>query len=219
MSEGRISVYSQNDLKNTTDDALGNYLRGLNFKQDHSKIDTRLALGFTGVVIAGALFYADFKLGWEATRSYTAPAVGVYLVLNTALTAWMYFVEKGLIFEGTRDGKKLSISSSTKKHDPSYYLDVSVSSNGSEPSSWQVKTPFTTFFTRDGFFVAQPFQQWLATTVEVVGNADLKNASRDERDNLAAPTATFSAIESTNGDVDATGAESKGKGTKRSKKT
>jgi hypothetical protein len=53
------------------------------------------------------LFVADYKLGWEATRSYTAPAVGVYLVLNSALTAWMYFVEKGLIFEGTRDGKKV----------------------------------------------------------------------------------------------------------------
>jgi hypothetical protein len=93
-----------------------------------------------------------------------------------------------------------------------------VSSNGSEPSSWQIRTPFTTFFTRDGFFVAQPFQQWLATTIEVVGNADSKNASRDERDNLAAPTAGVFTIDDSTGDVDATGAESKGKGTKRSKK-
>jgi hypothetical protein len=51
-----------------------------------------------------------------------------------------------------------------------------------------------------------------------VGNADLKNASRDERDNLAAPEAKVFPIESSVGDVGATGAESQGKGTKRSKK-
>lgn len=107
MAEGRISPYSLNDLKNTTDDALGNYLRGLNFKQDNSKLDVRLALGYVAVIIAGATFAADYKLGWEATRSWTAVAVAVYVVLNSALTYWMYVVEKGLVFEGVRNGNKV----------------------------------------------------------------------------------------------------------------
>jgi hypothetical protein len=107
MAESRISPFSLNDLKNTTDDALGNYLRGLNFKQDNSKLDVRLALGYSAVVIGGVTFAADYKLGWEATKYWTAVAVAVYAVLNAALTYWMWAVERGLVFEGTKDGKKV----------------------------------------------------------------------------------------------------------------
>jgi hypothetical protein len=107
MAESRISPYSLNDLKNTTDDALGNYLRGLSFKQDNSKLDVRLAVGYTAVIIAAVIFVADYKLGWEATKNWTAVAVVAYAALNGFFTYWMYLVEKGLVFEGVRDGKKV----------------------------------------------------------------------------------------------------------------
>ena len=109
MAEGKISPYSLNDLKNTTDDALGNYLRGLSFKQDNTKLDVRLALGYVSVIIAGAIFYADWKLGWEATKGWTAVAVAAYAVLNGAFTYWTWAVEKGLVFEGSKNGKKVGI--------------------------------------------------------------------------------------------------------------
>lgn len=35
------------------------------------------------------------------------------------------------------------------------------------------------WFTADGFFVAKPFQQWLASGVPLIGEADPKNASND----------------------------------------
>lgn len=108
MGDSRISPYSLNDLKNTTDDALGNYLRGLGFKQDNSKLDVRLALGYVAVAIAGATFAADYKLGWEATKYWTAVAVAAYAVLNGALSYWMFFVEKGLVFEGVKNGNKVN---------------------------------------------------------------------------------------------------------------
>ncbi|KAK4507751.1 hypothetical protein PRZ48_001486 [Zasmidium cellare] len=217
MADSRVSPYSLNDLKNTTDDALGNYLRGLNFKQDNSKLDVRLALGYVAVIIAGATFAADYKLGWEATKYWTAVAVAAYAVLNTGLTYWMYMVEKGLVFEGDRNGNKVSIASKTKKHDPTYYLTVTVTKPGSTPSTWQIRSPFTTWFTADGFFVAKPFQQWLATSIEVVGDSDAKNANRDERDELAAPTAKVQVLQDYDGQVDSTGTD-KSKGSKRSKR-
>ena len=108
MADAKISPYSLNDLKNTTDDALGNYLRGLKFKQDNSKLDFRLAVGYVAVVIAAATFAADYKLGWDATKNWTAVAVAAYAILNGVFTYWMYFVEKGLVFEGTKDGKKVT---------------------------------------------------------------------------------------------------------------
>jgi len=74
------------------------------FKQNHAHTNTRLALGYTAVVIAGVTFYADWKLGWEATKAGTAVAVAAYWLLNTALTYWIWGVEKGQVFIGTREG-------------------------------------------------------------------------------------------------------------------
>jgi len=78
----------------------------------------RLVLGWTAVVIAGVLFYFDWKLGWEQTKVWTLPAVIVYFILNGAFTYWIWFVEKGIIFVGEREGKKVGTSSypSSFKH-------------------------------------------------------------------------------------------------------
>jgi hypothetical protein len=106
-SDPTISPHSLNDLKTTTDDALGNYLRGLHFTQDNSRLDTRLAIGYLSVIIAAATFAADYKLGWEATKHWTAAAVAAYAVLNGVLTWWMWGVEKGTVFEGGKGGRKV----------------------------------------------------------------------------------------------------------------
>ncbi|QIW97522.1 hypothetical protein AMS68_003040 [Peltaster fructicola] len=187
MSESKISVYNLQELRNTTDDALGNYLRSLGFKQDNSKTDIKLAVGWVAVVIAGVTFAADYKLGWEATKYWTAAAVVAYTCLNSFFTYWLWFVEKGLVFEGSKNGKKISIRTKVNKHDPTYFVDFTVTSGSTGPSTRQLKTPFTTWFTEDGFFVAQPFQQWIASSIEVIGDADQKNALRDQRDALAPP--------------------------------
>lgn len=95
------------DLKNTTDDAIPNYLNSLKFRQSHKLTDVRLALGYTAVIIAGALFYFDYKFGWDASKPFTAPAVVAYFLLNSAFMYWMYFVEKGLVYSGEKDGLKV----------------------------------------------------------------------------------------------------------------
>ena len=111
MADTKISPSSLADLKNTTDDALGNYLRSLSFTQDNSKLDTRLAIGYMSVLVAAATFAADYKWGWEATKTWTAVAVVVYAVLNGAFTWWMWGVERGVVFEGVREGGRLVLPS------------------------------------------------------------------------------------------------------------
>ena len=74
----------------------------------------RLVLGWTAVVIAGVLFYFDWKLGWEQTKVWTLPAVIAYFILNGAFTYWIWFVEKGVIFVGEREGKKVRTSFSSQ---------------------------------------------------------------------------------------------------------
>jgi hypothetical protein len=89
------------DLKNTSDDAIPNYLNSLKFRQSHTLTDVRLALGYTAFGIAAACFFWDYKLGFESTKYYTAAAVTLYTLINGALTLWIMFREKGVVYEGT----------------------------------------------------------------------------------------------------------------------
>ncbi|KAF2662963.1 hypothetical protein K491DRAFT_686112 [Lophiostoma macrostomum CBS 122681] len=174
----KIAVHSLSDLKNTTDDALPNYLHSLKFKQIYTQTDIRLALGYTAVAISGALFYFDWKLGWDATKAYTAPAVAAYFLLNGAFTYWIWFVEKGAVYEGEGKTGKIQVRSSTKKHIPIYEVDVTYTpapTTSNPPQTIHIRAPFTRWFTSDGYFVAKPFQQWLASEVPVIGAADPNN--------------------------------------------
>lgn len=100
---------SQIDLKNTTDDALPNYLTSLKFKQSHFITDVRLSLGYTAVVIAAITFGLDYKLGWDKTKDLTLWAVVIYFILNGALTYWIWGVEKGKIFTGENEHGLVSL--------------------------------------------------------------------------------------------------------------
>jgi Microsomal signal peptidase 25 kDa subunit (SPC25) len=95
------------DLKNTTDDALVPYLTNLpqpyTFKRDNTILDVRLALGFSAVVIAAGTFYADRWLKWEAAKApWVLAAVVSYFVVNSILTYWIWAVQAGEVFRGTR---------------------------------------------------------------------------------------------------------------------
>ena len=68
----------------------------------------RLALGYSAFFICAACFYWDYKFGWDATKEYTAIAVALYTLLNGALTAWIYFVEKNKVYIGvSKKGDKV----------------------------------------------------------------------------------------------------------------
>jgi hypothetical protein len=89
------------DLKNTSDDAIPTYLQSLKFKQNHTLSDIRLAIGYSAFAICAATFYWDYKLGFDATKYYTAAAVVVYACLNSLLTLWIWGVEKGKVYVGS----------------------------------------------------------------------------------------------------------------------
>ncbi|BCR87229.1 signal peptidase complex subunit 2 [Aspergillus chevalieri] len=178
MATPKMPVYSGNDLKSTTDDALSPYLTTLpapyTFTQDHSLTNIRFLLGYTAVAIAGATFYADRYLGWEATTSpWVIAAVAGYFVLNGIFTYWVWFVEGGEVFRGRRgSGEVISIRSSTKKHSPLYNLRVQYKTpSGKVLEDKVIETPFTTWFSADGAFHPEPLREWLAAEIEVLGLA------------------------------------------------
>jgi hypothetical protein len=134
-------------------------------------------------VIAGALFYADWKLGWDVTKPYTLPAVLAYMVLNGAFTYWLWWVEGSTVYVGERKGAKLVLSSSSEKTtSPSYVVKAryttSSKSSTTQTLQWsdiELKAPFAKWFSSDGYFVARPFQHFLASNIPIVGEADPKN--------------------------------------------
>ncbi len=168
------------DLKNTSDDAIPNYLNSLKFKQSHYLTDVRLALGYTAFVIAGLCFLWDWKLGFQNTKYYTAAAVALYTVLNTALTLWIWVVEKGIVYMGSApDGETVTIASSTKKNVPQYNLTITIQPKKGPAKTIEVSKPFTEWFDSVGHFVAAPFQSLLATNIPTVGRLDPKRVKTE----------------------------------------
>lgn len=153
-------------------------------------------LGYFAVTIAGALFYADWKLGWDATKVYTGPACLAYFVLNGALTYWIWAVESGKVYVGVREGGqkvffpftrarpsrpvltyvvKLSLTSSVTKHVPVYKLKIRYEAPQTH-KRWvddeTIEGNFTDWFTLQGQLDRKALRRWLAGKIEVVGTAD-----------------------------------------------
>ena len=84
---------------------------------------------------------------------------------------------------------QLIVSTQTKKMDPYYRLTAryTASTSGTNFQEIQIKAPFMQWITADGYFVAKPFQQWLASSVPLIAQADPKNAVEDVGKGSAQP--------------------------------
>ncbi|OAX77818.1 hypothetical protein ACJ72_07881 [Emergomyces africanus] len=106
MASPKVPVYSLAELKNATDDAITPYLTSIpkpyNFTADNFKSNVRLILGYAAVIISGASFYVERQLGWKISNSWTTAAVVAYFILNLAYNIWVWLVEAGQVFEGSR---------------------------------------------------------------------------------------------------------------------
>lgn len=67
------------------------------------------------------------------------------------------------------------MASSVTKHTPIYNLTVAYTNPKGEEKRLDLSSPFTRWFDTDGFFIAKPFQQWLASEVPLIGQIDTKN--------------------------------------------
>lgn len=139
----------------------------------------RLAIGYASFAICAACFYWDYKFGFEATKTYTAVAVGIYALLSALMTGWIYFVEDKKVYVGiSPKGEKVEIATETKKPSPAYHLTITTyAPNSSVPSTIKISPSFTKWFDRAGHFVPLPFQKMLAGNVPAIGAADPTKAA------------------------------------------
>ncbi|KAJ2957106.1 hypothetical protein NQ176_g11272 [Zarea fungicola] len=216
MAAEKISLYNLADLKNTSDDAIPNYLNSLKFRQSYFLQDVRLALGYSAFAVAALCFLWDYKLGWDSTKHFTAAAVVLYMILNAALTLWMSQKEKNVIYQGTAPGgEDITISSTTKKNVPIYNLHINVQSKKGSHKAEQkhdISAPFSEWFDEVGYFVATPFQELLASHVAVIGKQDPKRVIvKSSQEALNADADLLDAV------LAASGTEVKGAGARQRK--
>ncbi|OJD17071.1 hypothetical protein AJ78_02820 [Emergomyces pasteurianus Ep9510] len=184
MASSKVPVYSVSELKNATDDAITPYLTSIpnpyNFTADNFKSNVRLILGYAAVSISGASFYFERQLGWKISNLWTTVTVVAYFILNLALTLWIWLVEAGQVFEGSREGgEKLQISSSTKKHSPLYTLRIRhTSKSGAVFQDATVSAPFSKWFSADGAFHPEPFKHWLNSEIKALKGLDLASGDK-----------------------------------------
>jgi hypothetical protein len=128
-------------------------------------------------------------------------AVVVYFILNTILTYWIWAVEAGEVFRGSRKSgetvmilyeitvmvplyilmrfEQVTMRSFTKKHTPIYKLKVKyMSSAGNALQEKEIEAPFTRWFSSDGVFHPEPFRRWLSSEIEVLSAAAQETAKK-----------------------------------------
>lgn len=132
------------------------------------------------------------------TKTVTIYAVVAYFILNSALTLWIWFGERGVVFSGSRiesskTGKNakmnLRIHSHLphRKYSPIYRLAASWTTSGSASSGAQaaaveIEAPFTRFFTTDGYFAPAEFEEWLRRELPIAEKGARKGALESSTD-------------------------------------
>ena len=184
------------ELKTTLDDHIPIYLsssktpssqplpKNQRFTPSYTATYIRLGIGYSAVAVALYIFYLDYilKIKFENVKGVTALAVVAYFILNGALTLWLWFGERGLIFTGSRtDGLstvtlKLHSHPPHRKYEPTYRFTASWTVEGGRSAleksgTLEIKAPFTNFFAADSHFVPEKFEAWLRKTIPVTARS------------------------------------------------
>ncbi|KAK9236737.1 microsomal signal peptidase 25 kDa subunit [Lipomyces kononenkoae] len=177
--KNKVNLSSLPDLKNATDDEIVQILATKGYTQIFNLIDVRLMLGFVSVIVAAAAAGYDYYVGFEKAKPFTAIGVSLYFVLNVAFTAWIMYVEKGTFYQGSKDGKKISIISTTKKYSPLYNLNVTETTTS---KSSQAAKSFTDFFDSNGYIVRLPLENWIDGLILSVVQDDSSAKAKGSKD-------------------------------------
>ncbi|KAK9449068.1 signal peptidase complex subunit 2 [Limtongia smithiae] len=169
--KNKVNLSSVSDMKNATDDEIVKIFASKGYKQIFTLLDVRLLLGYLSVFVAVAAGLYDFYAGFEAAKMQTAVGVMVYFVLNVLMAAWVALAEKGIIYQGNKDGTKVSIVSTAKKFVPDYNIIVRQQAIASSEGTAAAKKSFTEFFDSQGYIVRAPLETWIDGLLETSGKS------------------------------------------------
>ena len=128
----KVDKWDGTAVKNSLDDAVKEILtKKLNYVEDHTLMDWRLAICFVAVVVAMFALIMDYFNPFPASKTILILCVATYFVLMMILTVYTTYCEKGIFVvalqkdpAGLDPDSTWEASSSLKKFDDKYDLIV-----------------------------------------------------------------------------------------------
>lgn len=113
-------------MRTICDENLSEIFNGLGFSESFTFIDIKLALGLLTVALSGGLFLLEKKVPFKDSYYPTIAILVVYFIASGLL--WLLAKHpqyKDIKYMGySKDGKKITVSTSTTKYDPIYHIDL-----------------------------------------------------------------------------------------------
>ncbi|KAJ3047348.1 Signal peptidase complex subunit 2 [Rhizophlyctis rosea] len=181
-----VTPYNGVEMKHTVDDAVRKlFTTDFAYKENTRHSDFRLILGYSACAFAAAGALYSYKVPFPDCRPLLAVCVVAYFILNSLMMFYTQYVEKDIIFVGTKSDRlgvdsptTLTIRSQTPRFSPSYTLTFEIEQSpyphaktGKPSSSKGAKTldlkrNFGDYFDVDGKFSAEALAE---DVVRVVG--------------------------------------------------
>ncbi|RLV91983.1 Signal peptidase complex subunit SPC2 [Spathaspora sp. JA1] len=167
----RTNLNSVNELRQTTDEQLGQVMQQFGYTESFAIIDIKLGLGVATVVIAALLFLVDKKFTFKESYNITVLSIVVYGFFSGLLLLINYRYKNVKYIGHEKKGKQVTIATWTaNKYDPIYHVSVTF-----DDKKEKVVTSFefTKFFDILGFFNRDAFIKLLGNELEKVGVTSL----------------------------------------------
>lgn len=141
---------------------MSSVLSELGYDESFKLIDTKLALGYSTVIIAGLLYYIDKKYSFQEAYNVTAISVVVYFLISGILS-YLKWTNKDVKYVGyTPKGRKITISGWTENYDAIYKTRIVIDNQ----SPVQADFEFGKFFDILGYFNRDAFLALLKMEIE-----------------------------------------------------
>jgi signal peptidase complex subunit 2 len=77
-------------------------MQSLGYVQSHLFQDIRLLLGYSTVIIIALSALYEYKVGFKVAKGFSTLAVALYVLLNAALYAFSWFIERNIAYVGSK---------------------------------------------------------------------------------------------------------------------
>lgn len=111
-------------------------------------------------------FYAEKQLSFEDALPYTKLLLGIYALLSVA--AWFHskYVERSIVYKGTKNKQTLEISGQIDKYVPEYRLTFTITNQNNSSVTFDKTLLFTEIFDKFGNLHEAQLGNWVKKQVE-----------------------------------------------------